>query len=152
LVVIGRSGAALAAYIGNMRVNKEIAALEAIGVDLVHFLVIPAFTGMIVSLICLTIYFDIIAIVGGLLLASINSMAPFTGFVVKVAEAMSARDIFISLLKNILFGAAIALISCYHGLKVENVRIVPRAVFRAVVGSMIVTMIMNLLLTVIFYA
>ncbi len=152
LVVIGRSGAALAAYIGNMKVNKEIAALEASGIDLVHYLVVPAFAGMIVSLVCLTIYFDIIAIGGGLLLASGAALTPFAGAMFKVVEAMSAKDIMISLTKNILFGGTIALISCFQGLQVDNVRIVPRAVFRAVVGSMIITMVLNVLLTVVFYA
>lgn len=148
LVVIGRSGAALAAYIGNMRVNKEIAALEVMGIDLTGHLVVPAFVGMILSLICLNIYFDLIAIVGGLLVAKVTVLTPFRAFLGRVIGALSWMDILLTVLKNLLFGAVIATVSCYHGLAVTSVRIVPRAVFRAVVGSMIVTMLLNVFITI----
>ncbi len=152
LVVIGRSGAALAAYIGNMRVAKEIAALEVMGINLVHFLVMPAFLGMVISLICLSIYFDIIAIIGGLLVANLVVDAPFLALVNEVLQAISIPDILLSAAKCLLFGGVIAIVSCFHGLAVTNVRFVPRAVFKAVVGSMVVTIIMNVMLTVLFYA
>jgi phospholipid/cholesterol/gamma-HCH transport system permease protein len=151
LVVIGRSGAALAAYIGNMRVNKEVAALEAMGVNLTHFLVIPAFIGMILSMICLTVYFDIIGIVGGLLFAKLLVNVDFTLSMSRILEALKWSDIMISLVKNLAFGATIAIVSCHHGLSVDSVRIVPRAVFRAVVGSMVITMLINVGFTVGFY-
>jgi phospholipid/cholesterol/gamma-HCH transport system permease protein len=151
LVVIGRSGAALAAYIGNMRVTKEIAALETMGIDLTHFLVIPAFVGMILSIICLTVYFDCIGILGGILFAKLLVNVDFTNSLATIGAALSWVDILGSVVKNILFGATIAVVSCYHGLTVDSIRIVPRAVFRAVVGSMVIIMIINVAFTVGFY-
>lgn len=152
LVVIGRSGAALAVYIGNMRVAKEISALEVMGINLVHFLVMPAFLGMLISLICLSIYFDIIAIVGGLFVAKLVADISFLTLVGEVVQAITVVDILVSTVKCIHFGAVIAIVSCFHGLAVTNVRFVPRAVFKAVVGSMVITIIMNVVLTVMFYA
>jgi len=153
IVVIGRSGAALAAYIGNMRVSKEIAALEAMGVNTVHFLVVPAFIGMSVSLICLSVFFDVIAIVGGLLVAkSIVAEVPFGIFITEILHAIILKDVVVSVFKCLLFGSIIAVVSCYHGLAVDNVRIVPRAVFRAVVGSIVVTIVTNVIITIGFYA
>lgn len=152
LVVIGRSGAALASYIGNMRVAKEISALEVMGINLIHFLVMPAFLGMLISLICLSIYFDIIAIIGGLLVAKLVVDVPFLTLVEEVIQAITVIDILVSMVKCILFGAVIAIVSCFHGLMVTNVRFVPRAVFKAVVGSMVVTILVNVILTVMFYA
>lgn len=152
LVVIGRSGAALAAYIGNMRVAKEISALQVMGINLNHFLVMPAFLGMLISLICLNIYFDIIAIFGGLLVAKLFVNVQFLVLVKEVFQAMSMVDILVSTLKCVLFGAVIAIVSCYQGLAVTTVRFVPRAVFKAVVGSIVVTIITNVVLTVSFYA
>ena len=152
LVVIGRSGAALAAYIGNMRVAKEIAALEVMGINLNHFLVLPAFLGMLISLICLKIYFDIIAIIGGLFFAKLIANVPFFTFVREVLNAITVTDISVSTIKCFIFGAVIAIVSCYHGLAVTNVRFVPRAVFKAVVGSIVVTILTNVVLTVGFYA
>ncbi len=152
IIVIGRSGAALAAYIGNMHVTREISALGAMGVNLTHFLVMPAFIGMLISLICLNIYFDLIAIVGGLLIAKIIVNIPFQPFLIEVLQALTITDIIVSFIKCVLFGSVIAIISCYHGLGVDNIRIVPRAVFRAVVGSIVVTILFNVFLTIGFYA
>jgi len=152
LVVIGRSGAALAAYIGNMRVAKEIAALDVMGINLNYFLVLPAFLGMLISLLCLKIYFDIIAIIGGLFFAKLIANVPFFTFVKEVLNAITIIDIMVSMIKCFLFGAVIAIVSCYHGLAVTNVRFVPRAVFKAVVGSIVITILTNVVLTVGFYA
>jgi phospholipid/cholesterol/gamma-HCH transport system permease protein len=152
LVVIGRSGAALAAYIGNMRVSKEILALDGMGIDLTGFLVVPAFAGMIISLVALNIYFDVVAVVGGLLIAQATVHIPFGIFFTRVIDAITITDILVSVFKNMLFGGTIAIVSCYHGLQASNIRMVPRAVFRAVVGSIIATLAINVLLTVGFYA
>ena len=152
IVVIGRSGAALAAYIGNMRVTKEIAALEVMGINLNHFLVMPAFLGMLISLICLNIYFDIFAILGGLAVAKLFVDVQFIALVNEVLRALSLVDVVVSLIKCVLFGAVTAIVSCYQGLSVTGIRIVPRAVFRAVVGSIVITILINVLLTVSFYA
>jgi phospholipid/cholesterol/gamma-HCH transport system permease protein len=152
LVVVGRSGAALAAYIGNMKVAKEIAALEVMGVDPVRFLVMPAFVAMMISMVCLAVYFDIIAIIGGYFVAQVKVSIPFGIFMSTVLDALSARDIIISIVKNVLFGAIIAIVSCHNGLTVGNIREVPQAALKSVVSCMILTLLINILITVVFYA
>lgn len=152
LVVIGRSGAALAAYIGNMKVAKEISALQVMGINLNHFLVMPAFLGMLISLICLNVYFDIIAIFGGLFAAKLIVDIQFFAFVNEVLNAITLTDICVFSAKCILFGGVIAIVTCYYGLTVSNVRFVPRAVYKAVVSSIVVTILTNVVFTVSFYA
>jgi len=151
-VVIGRSGAALAAHIGTMRVNKEVAALEVMGVNPVHFLVMPALVGMVLSIICLNVYFDLVAIIGGLLVAKMSVHFPFVIFLMKVVSALTWQDIFISFFKSILFGVIIAIVACHYGLVVKNIRGVPQAAIKAVVVSMAVTIVVNIIATVCFYA
>jgi len=87
LVVVGRSGAALAAFIGTMRVNREISALEVMGINPVKFIIMPAFIAMVVSMMCLAVYFDIIAIIGGYFIARLNVDIPLSIFVSSVLEA-----------------------------------------------------------------
>jgi phospholipid/cholesterol/gamma-HCH transport system permease protein len=152
LVVVGRSGAALAAFIGNMRVNREISALETMGIDPVRFLIMPAFVAMVVSIVCLSVYFDIIAIVGGYFIAQTNIEIPFGIFITTVLDALSAKEIMISIVKNILFGSIIATVSCYYGLAVNNIREVPQAALKSVVSSMIATIVINMIVTLGFYA
>jgi len=152
LVIIGRSGSALAAHIGTMQVNKEVAALEVMGVNPVQFLVVPALAGMTLSLICLNFYFDIIAIVGGLFTAKLTVMVPFGIFLEKVVQALTWKDILISVSKGAFFGAIVAVISCRFGLRVKNIRGVPQAAMNSVVWSMALTIIVSILVTIGFYA
>ena len=149
LVVIGRSGAALAAHIGTMRVNKEVAALEVMGIDPVYFLALPALMGMVGSMICLNVYFDLIAIIGGLTVARIMVDIPFWIFLSKVLVALSTSDIAISIFKSIIFGVIIAVVSCHYGLKVVTIRGVPQAAIKAVVGSMSGTIVVNVIVTIV---
>ena len=151
-VVIGRSGSALATYIGNMRVSKEISALEVMGVDPVRFLIMPAFVAMVVSMVCLAVYFDIIAIIGGYFVAQLNVELPFGIFLSTVLDALTAKELIISMVKNVLFGSIIAIVSCHYGLAVKNIREVPQAARKSVVTSMIATIMINMVVTVGFYA
>jgi phospholipid/cholesterol/gamma-HCH transport system permease protein len=148
LVVVGRSGAALAAHLGTMRVNKEVAALEVMGIDPIHFLVVPALIGMIASILCLIVYFDIIAIVGGLIVANFTVEVPFWIFIKKVIDALTFNDLILSLFKGFLFGGIIAIMSSWYGLDVKNIRGVPQAAINAVVGSMALTITCNVIVTV----
>jgi phospholipid/cholesterol/gamma-HCH transport system permease protein len=148
IVVIGRSGAALAAYIGTMRVNKEVAALEVMGIDPVYFLALPALVGMVGAMICLNVYFDIISIIGGLIVARVTVDIPFGIFLSKVLVALSTTDIAISTFKSIIFGMIIAVVSCQYGLNVANIRGVPQAAIKSVVGSMAGTIVVNVIVTI----
>lgn len=152
IVVIGRSGAALAAYIGTMRENKEVAALQVMGIDPIYFLVVPALGGMVGSMICLNIYFDVIAIIGGLIVGQFATgnlaLDIFAGNLSKVAAALSAWEIIISVLKSAIFGSIIAVVSCHYGLQVRTIRGVPQAAIKAVVGSIVGTIMINVTVTV----
>jgi phospholipid/cholesterol/gamma-HCH transport system permease protein len=151
LVVVGRSGSALATYIGNMRVSKELSALEVMGIDPVHFIVMPAFVAMVVSMVCLSVYFDVIAIIGGYFIAQVKVSIPFGIFMSTVLDALRPQDLVISMIKNVLFGSIIALMSCYYGLAVTNMREVPQAALKSVVGCMITTLLINILVTIIVF-
>jgi phospholipid/cholesterol/gamma-HCH transport system permease protein len=148
IVVVGRSGAALAAHIGTMRVNKEVSALEVMGIDPIQFLVVPALYGLIASTLCLIIYFDLIAIVGGLVAANFFVEIPFWIFMMKVFDALTVLDIIIPLFKGFLFGGVIAILSTWYGLNVKNIRGVPQAAINAVVGSMALSIICNVTVTI----
>ena len=152
LVVVGRSGSALAAYIGTMRISREVDALEVMGIDPLQFIVQPAFVGIVASVICLNIYFILIAVFGGLVVAQFAAGLPFGIFFDKILEALQFRDAAFSLLKSVAFGLIIALMSSYHGLRVRNVRMLPIAALNAVVGSMFFTLAVNLLLSFGYYA
>ncbi len=151
LIVIGRSGAAFAAYVGTMRVSREVAALEVMGIDPVQFLVLPAFCGMVAGMVCLNVYFAFIALGGGLMVAGAMTNAPLKPFVDNLLDALTFSDLAISLSKSALFGVIAATVSGFHGLQVRTIRGIPQASLRAVVNGMAAMILVNVLLTLGWY-
>lgn len=151
LIVIGRSGAAFAAYVGTMRVSREVAALEMMGIDPVQFLVLPAFCGMVAGMVCLNVYFAFIALGGGLMVAGAMTNAPLKPLIDNLRDALMLSDLAISLSKSALFGVIAATVSGYHGLQVRTVRGIPQASLRSVVNGMAAMILVNVLLTLGWY-
>jgi phospholipid/cholesterol/gamma-HCH transport system permease protein len=154
LVVIGRSGSGLATYIAGMKVSKEVSALRAMGIDPLDFIVMPAFAGMVVSTVCLSVYFDVVGILGGLTVSSITANTAFDISIKRFLEALAQKpwDIGLSLFKNVIFGIIIAVVSCYHGMAASNPREVPKAARKAVVGSMVAALLVNILITALTFS
>ncbi|MGE0526932.1 MAG: MlaE family ABC transporter permease [Bdellovibrionales bacterium] len=152
LIVIARSGTAVASEIGNMRVNREIEALEAMGIHPLSYVVFPRLLGGIVSVICLALYFVLIACMGGFLVTSLLHDLPFSFYGDSLARAFASVDVGLFLLKNVFSGAIIFMISCYQGLLVQqSPHEVPQVTTKAVVNSVIYVVLFNMTVTILFY-
>jgi phospholipid/cholesterol/gamma-HCH transport system permease protein len=152
LIVIARSGTAVASEIGNMRVNREIEALEAMGIHPLSYVVFPRMMGGIVSVICLSVYYVLVACMGGYLVAKILHDLPFSYFFDALARAFSMADLGLFFLKNTFSGAIIFTISCYQGLLVkQSPHEVPQVTTKAVVDSVIYVVAFNMTVTILFY-
>jgi phospholipid/cholesterol/gamma-HCH transport system permease protein len=152
IVVIGRSGTAIAAELATNKVSGEIEALETMGIDIYQYVVIPRVLGMVISLFSLVIFFDAVAVLGVFGVAALKLTVPFHLFLQYVMGALSAADIYISAGKSVLFGLTIAFLCSYHGLIVgRSPTEVPQAVTRAVVQSIGLVFVMSGLVSVAFY-
>jgi phospholipid/cholesterol/gamma-HCH transport system permease protein len=151
LLVLGRSGTALTAYLGNMRVNKEITALEAMGIQPVDYLVMPTFVGMILSMICLNFYFAIIAIVGGLAVAEMIIHIPFLIYLHKAFASISMFDVYFILGKSVISGMVISIVSCFFGLSVHNIREVSMVVIKSFVVSGAIRAVIKVIVIAAFF-
>lgn len=139
IILVGRSGTAVATEIANMKVNNEIEALESLGIDPVHYLVAPRIIGMTFSLVFLTIYFFFIAMLGGYLFSTtfFSVRLPLDEYLKIVFDKMEVADIGFSLLKSLFFGLFISTIACYKGLKVPpSSNFVPVVATQTVVSGM----------------
>src|SRR4051812_13121403 len=135
LIVIARSGTAVASEIGNMRVNREIEALEVMGIHPLSYVVFPRLMGGIVSVVCLSIYFVVVACMGGYLVSNFLHELPFAYYADSLARAFAGPDIGLFFLKNTFSGAIIFMISCYQGLMVkQSPHEVPQVTTKAVVN------------------
>lgn len=151
-VVVWRSGTAICIELGNMRVNQELAALEGMGVSLTRVLVGPRMVGIIVAMLCLTVYFDIVATIGGFLIAKIQLAVPVAVYLEGLGKSLSMADVWITVIKAGLFGFTIATICCYHGLSVVGSSTeVPQQTTRAMLNTVIVCLVLDILVAIAFY-
>lgn len=157
LMVTGRAGSGMAAQLGAMRITEQIDALETLGVDPVRKLVAPRFLAALIVLPMLTVVTDVIAVLGGLLIAVVKLDLTATLYMRSVYQALADTgfifrfipiDLVQGLLKPFVFGGIMALTSCYYGLNARGgTEGVGRAATRAVVTSSILILTTDYLLT-----
>jgi phospholipid/cholesterol/gamma-HCH transport system permease protein len=152
LVVIARSGTAVASEIGNMRVNREIEALEAMSINPLSYIVFPRLIGGLISVVCLAFYFIIVALFGGFIVTKLVHDMPLGFYLNSLAQAFAQEDVILFLVKNTFSGLFIFVICCYQGFSVgRGPHEVPQATTRAVMNSIIYVMGFNLIVTSLFY-
>ncbi len=137
-VVIGRSGAAMAAEMGNIQVRGEGRVLEAQGIDPFLYLVVPRVIGCMIAVFCLTMFFILGAFVVGFLLGQVLGVnnAALVPFVNNVMEALAPRDVWNLLAKTLIPGLLTGAICCFEGYHIRGaVTEVPQATTRSMVRS-----------------
>jgi len=152
LVVAGRVGAAITAELGSMKVSEQIEALETIALNPIRFLVVPRFLGLVIMLPCLTIFADIIGMLGGFLVGVYNiGLNPYRYIDVSF-DLMVWKDIWTGLVKSFTFAIIISMIGCYMGLNTKGgAEGVGKATTVSVVTSFILIILFDCVLTGIFY-
>jgi phospholipid/cholesterol/gamma-HCH transport system permease protein len=153
LIVIARSGTAVASELGNMQVNKELDSLRVMSIEPISYVVFPRILGGIISLLCLAFYFNTIALLGGFFVASFVSDLTFVFYVDVISQAIGPYDFSFNILKNVISGFIIFTIACDQGFKVKNgPHEVPVATTNSVVYSIMTVVAFNLGLTVFIFA
>jgi phospholipid/cholesterol/gamma-HCH transport system permease protein len=151
-IVIGRSGTAIAAELGNMIVAKEMEAIAAMGINPVYFVVTPRIIGVTLAVVFLNIYFNFIALIGGFVVSKLTLTLTFDAFLRELVNSLSAADLGFGVLKSVVFGVLIALTCTYHGLSVRISPIeVPQAATRGVVSAILSCVLFNVILTLLLY-
>ena len=152
IIVAGRFGSAIAAELGTMKVSQEIDALTVMGIDPVSFLVVPRIGALILSLPCLTIFADVMGIVGG---SSISVAVLGIGvhrYVSLTFDSLVLQDIFTGLVKAVAFGGIIGLVGCHQGLQTTGgAEEVGRSTTASVVRSIVLIVGADLFVTALFF-
>lgn len=151
IIVAGRSGSAYAAEIGTMKVGEEIDALKSMGFNITKFLIMPRVLATTLSLPLLTIFADLMGIIGGIVAASFILDISLVRFLNQAQQALQYWDIFTGLFKSVLFGAVIGMVGCFRGLQVEGgAESVGKYTTQAVVTSIFLIILLDAIFTVIF--
>jgi phospholipid/cholesterol/gamma-HCH transport system permease protein len=154
LLVLARIGTANVVELGTSRATGEVEALEALGIDPVHYLVVPRVIGMAVGIFSLTVYLIIGALSSGYLWAFMQNVPLRPGdYFSQLANALTGLDFALLAIKTVLFGFIIAIVTCYHGLA-QPLRLeeVSYATVRAVAQSVIACVLIDALFIVVYLA
>jgi len=151
IIVAGRSGSAFAAEIGAMRLNQEVDALQATGVEPLEVLVLPRWIGLMIALPLLTIIADAVGVLGGALLCHVLLDMPWVQYFQRVEESIADFTFWAGLVKAPAFALLIAASATYCGLQVRgSSRELGRLTTVAVVQSIFLVILADALFAVLF--
>lgn len=152
LVVAGRVGASHTAELGSMQVTEQIDALETLATNPIKYLVVPRFVSLGLMLPILTLYANIIGILGSYLICVYKLGITSSMYMNITFTSLAYKDLFTGLFKAWIFGMIIALVSCYEGFNVSGgAEGVGKATTRSVVISFLMILAADCLFTALFY-
>ena len=148
LMVVARAGSAMAAEIGTMKVTEQVDALEAMAVNPVHYLVVPRVLAATIMVPILAGLFSLIGMVGAYGVGVNVLQIDPNLFVQRLIYYVDADDVVGGLLKAVVFGFALALLSCHRGYRTEGgAEGVGRSTTQAVVISSVTILVLDYFLT-----
>lgn len=152
VVVAGRVGSAIAAELGSMVVTEQIEALRSMGLQPARFLVVPRLTALLLMLPLLTIFADVVSILGGMWVAQAYAHIPYATFLSSVRQSIDFPDVVKGLLKSFVFATIIVMVGAYQGLSTRGGAAgVGQAVTGAVVLAIILIFASNFVLSFLLF-
>jgi phospholipid/cholesterol/gamma-HCH transport system permease protein len=151
IIVAGRSGSAFAAEIGAMKLNEEVDALRAMGMDPVEVLVLPRIFGLVLALPALTVLADAMGLAGGALLSWYLIDIPLNQYVERVQGSIADTTFWVGIIKAPVFAVLIAAVGTLRGMQVRtSSRELGRLTTVAVVQSIFLVILADAVFAVIF--
>jgi phospholipid/cholesterol/gamma-HCH transport system permease protein len=151
ILIAGRSGSAMAAEIGIMRVTQELDALSALGISHSMRLVLPKVIALSLAVPLLIIWTDGIALFGGMVSAQLALDIGYQQFIEQLPKAVPVVNLYIGLAKGFCFGVMIAMVACHFGFLIKpNTESLGDETTHAVVATITVVILVNTLFSIVF--
>lgn len=152
LIIAASVGSAIAAQIGTMTVSEEISALEVMSINPNRFLVMPRLFALMVMMPILTVYTNILGILGGAIVGTTQLGVAMTAYMDNATRFATNKDLYVGLFKAMVFGVVIATVACHQGfMTTEGAVGVGRATRRSVIVSFLVILVLGYMITRLFY-
>jgi phospholipid/cholesterol/gamma-HCH transport system permease protein len=150
ILVAGRSGSSFAAELGTMKISEEVDALFTLGFDPTRFLVIPKIIAAMIMVPFLTLFSDIFAIIGGLIVGVSMLNLTANAYITQTINSLSLFDVFLGFAKGGFFAVLITWIGCFRGFRVRGgAAAVGQATTSAVVSSIFLIIVTDSIFAVI---
>jgi phospholipid/cholesterol/gamma-HCH transport system permease protein len=151
IILAGRTGAAFAATLANMKANEEVDALETLGIPPVQFLVLPRLIALTCMMPLLALYANCVGILGGMMVGAIVLDIPPSAYWIETQSIVDLSDVNSGLIKSVAFGVLIGLAGCLRGLQAERSAAgVGRAATSAVVTAILLIIVADAVFAVVF--
>jgi phospholipid/cholesterol/gamma-HCH transport system permease protein len=151
ILIAGRSGSAITAQIGVMRVTEELDAMRVLGIPRGDRLVLPRAMAMSVAMPLLTVWTTLAALLGGMLAADLTMGVTPAYFFEALPRVVMVSNLYLALAKSAVFGLMIALIGCHYGLRVKpNTESLGQGTTASVVTSITMVILVDALFAVVF--
>jgi phospholipid/cholesterol/gamma-HCH transport system permease protein len=151
ILIAGRSGSAITAQIGVMRVTEELDAMQVMGIPQGFRLVLPRAIAMAVAMPLLSVWTTLAALSGGILAADVVLGLTPGYFVTALAKVVLVSNLWLAVGKSVVFGLLIALIGCHYGLRIKpNTQSLGEGTTASVVTSITVVLLVDALFAVVF--
>ena len=151
IIIAGRSGSAYAAQIGTMAVTEEIDAMRTLGISPQELLVLPKVIALIIAMPLLTVFADVLGVLGGMLMARQQLDVSFLEFLDRFVKAVSPTAFMIGIGKAPVFAAIIAMVGCFQGFRTKGgADSVGRQTTRSVVQSIFLVIVADALFSIAF--
>lgn len=151
IIIAGRSGSAYAAQIGTMSVTQEIDAMRTIGIAPLDMLVLPKLIALLMALPLLTVFADVLGVMGGMLMARAQLGVGFGEFWDRFTKAVSITSYLVGIGKAHVFAAIIAMVGCFQGFRTRGgADSVGLQTTRAVVQSIFLVVVADALFSIAF--
>jgi len=152
LIIAASVGSAIAAQLGTMTVSEEIAALEIMSISPVRFLVMPRLAALILMMPILTIYTNTLGLLGGAVVGATQLQVSFAAYFDNAKIFAENKDLYVGLLKSIVFGIVIATVACHQGFSATEGAVgVGQATRRTVIISFLTILILGYMISRLFY-
>lgn len=144
ILVAGRTGSSYTAQLGTMRITEEVDALRALGLSPFEILVFPKVMALVVTLPLLSLFADVMGLIGGGVVASVGYGVPWSEYLARVPQVVDGQTLLLGLVKAPVFAVIIALVGCMQGLRVSgSAAAVGRATTVAVVQSIFLVIVID---------
>ena len=152
LILAACVGSSMAAQIGTMTVNDEIAALEIMSISPVRFLMTPRIAAMAIMTPLLSFYTCVLGVIGGGVVGLTQLNVPWDQYITMAMDIARMRDLYVGLLKALVFGIVITGVSCYEGFTTTQGAVgVGQATRRSVITSFLLILVLGYIITRLFY-
>jgi phospholipid/cholesterol/gamma-HCH transport system permease protein len=151
ILIAGRSGSAITAQIGVMRVTEELDAMRVMGIAKGYRLVMPRTIAMALAMPLITVWTTLAALLGGILAADLTMGVTPAYFFSALPDAVDVANLTLAVSKSVVFGVLIALIGCHYGLRVKpNTESLGQGTTASVVTSITMVILVDALFAVVF--